>query len=158
MTSAFMAATAVTTAMEFTTTAAAEFTATAAAETMGTITVPSASFLETTVASTESAITFSEATVASTELMTAAEALESARVVASVEFRMPVIKLIPGTGADEHAAGEPFRTPITIRRAPEGIIRVKPVRAYRGSIVKAVFGTYLNANCNLGVRIDRRQC
>jgi hypothetical protein len=110
-----------------------------------------------TVVSTESAIAFPEAAITSTEFMAAAEMLESAPVVAPVEFRMPVVEVIPGTGADEHIAREPFRSPVTIRCARKGIIRVEPVRAYRGSIVKAVIGPYLDADGNLRVRIDRRE-
>jgi hypothetical protein len=152
MTSTIVAAT----AMESSTTSSAGFAAAAAAEPMSAVTGHTAS-LEAAVASTESAITFSEASITSTEFMTATEVLESAPVVASVEFRMPVIKMIPGTGADEHTAREPLRTPEAIRCAREGIIRVEPVHTYWGSIVKAVIGTYLDADCNLGVRIDRRE-
>jgi hypothetical protein len=165
MTSAVVAATAVTAAMESAATAVGSSTTTAAAEVMATATgSPSASFLETAVASTEAtfvsteaAITFSEATIISTELMAAAEVLESAPVVAPVEFRMPVVKVIPRPGADEDPAGEIFRTPVAIRCARKGIIRVEPVGAYRGSIVKAVIGAYLDADCHLRVGIDRRE-
>lgn len=174
MTSGFVAATATVeaaaTAMESSTTSAAGFT-TVASEATATITVPTAALPETTVASTEAmivsteamivcteaAITFSEATISSTELMAAAEVLEPAPVVAPVEFRMPVVKVIPRPGADEDPADEIFRTPVPIRCARKGIIRVEPVGAYRGSIVKAVIGTYLDADCHLRVGIDRRE-
>lgn len=68
-----------------------------------------------------------------------------------------VIKVVPRSRADEHAANKPSRAPVTIWRASIRIVWIIPIRAYRGRIVEAVIGTNLNAKCDLALQISRRQ-
>jgi hypothetical protein len=122
------------------------------------------------VLATEAAIVASESvttaeSVSVAEPAVAVEALESAPVpvatapiVRPVERRMGVVEAIPGAGADEHTAGEPLRTPVTIGCAVKRIIRIIPVRADRRRVVKAVIRTYpdTDGNLRLGVSGGKR--
>jgi hypothetical protein len=77
-------------------------------------------------------------------------------VVAPPIPRMRIVKVVPGTGADEYAAHKPIRPPISIRRACIGIIRVVPISTNRWRVINSVRRADLNADCNLSVRINCR--
>ncbi len=72
---------------------------------------------------------------------------------------MRVIKVVPGTSADEHAIHEPVRPVIAIRSAAKRICRIEPVLADRRCVVKPVGRAYLHPNrylC-LGMHAGERQ-
>jgi hypothetical protein len=118
---------------------------------------------EATVDSTESTIMVAEVAapvIAELAVLTKfalVEAIKPAHVViAPIEFRMHVVKVIPRSGSDKNSVDEPFRTPIAIGRATIGIIRVEPIRAHRRRIVDPVTGAYPDANRNLRLRMECR--
>jgi len=74
---------------------------------------------------------------------------------AAIKLGMAVIEVVPRAGADEYVADEPFRTPVSVRRAGKRIVRVIAVRAYRWIMIETVSRPYLNSNGNLGVRLHR---
>ncbi|HEY6253790.1 MAG TPA: hypothetical protein VI685_27860 [Candidatus Angelobacter sp.] len=98
------------------------------------------------------AVTIAEFT--SEPVVTVAEAVEA--IVASVKFRMPVVKVVPGTGANEHAACEPLRAPVTVGCAIKWIVGIEAVLAHRRRIIKAVIRADLHANGNLCLRVHGR--
>lgn len=88
------------------------------------------------------------------EVIAIMEATEQA--VALVDLGMPVVEVVPGADADEHAICKIIRTPIAVGCATKRIIRIISVGADRRRIVVAVIRTDLHADGNLRLRIDCR--
>lgn len=140
-----------TSAVEFVFTTAATAELSTAVEFVATTAEATTAIAEAAIAATEPvAVTES---FSAAEPVTVAEAFKSAEAPAHeerpVEARMRVVEVVPGAGADEHAADEPLGSPVTIGRAPERIIRIEPVRAYRRRIVQSVIRAYTDPNGNL---------
>ena len=76
--------------------------------------------------------------------------------VTLVDVRMPVVEVIPGTDADEHAIHKIIRAPVAVGRATKRIIRIISVCADRGRIVITVIRANLDADRNLRLGIDCR--
>ena len=89
-----------------------------------------------------------------TEIIAIMEVTEQS--VTLVDVRMPVVEVIPGTDADEHAIHKIIRAPVAVGRATKRIIRIISVCADRGRIVVTVIRTNLDADRNLRLGIDCR--
>jgi hypothetical protein len=63
-----------------------------------------------------------------------------------------VVAVIPGTGADKHAACKVARPVISVRRAGVGVVAVITVKACRSWADTCVAGTNSNADGNLRLR------
>jgi hypothetical protein len=89
----------------------------------------------------------------STEIVTVVEAaeavMESEATIeekGSIVYGVREVEAVPRPNADEHSVHKIVRAPVTIGRAGERIVRIKPVRAHGRRIVKAVARPNLNAD------------
>jgi hypothetical protein len=77
-------------------------------------------------------------------------------VITPIKLRVRVVEAVPRTGADEYTIHEPLRAPIAIGRAAERIVRIVPVGAHRGRVIKPVVRTDMHSDRNLCVRVSCR--
>src|SRR5579871_2398443 len=109
---------------------------------------------EPTVATIESpVVAIKPAEPTSTFMKSTESIVTKARISVPIAW-MPEIKVIPRPSTDEDATCKPLWPPIAIGCTGKWIIRIVTVPAHRGRIVKTVIRAYLDANHNLGVRIN----
>jgi hypothetical protein len=83
----------------------------------------------------------------------------AAEVIRPVIHRTRVVKVVPGSGADEHAVHKPLRPVISVGRATERIRRIKSPLANRWRVVHPVIRANVDPYSyrNLCLRMQRRQ-
>jgi hypothetical protein len=83
-------------------------------------------------------------------VMEAAEAVMESE--AAIEEKGPIVygvrevETVPRPNPDEHSVYKIVRAPVPIGRTGERIVRIKPIRAHRRRVVKAVARPNLNAD------------
>jgi hypothetical protein len=112
--------------------------------------------VETAEAGTAEPVVIVKPAESSTEIVSVVEAAEAImESEAAIEEKGPVIygvrevEAVPRPNADEDPVHKIVRAPVTIGRAGERIVRIKPVRAHGRRVVKAVARPDLDANGNL---------
>lgn len=96
-------------------------------------------------------------TIEPTKPFAAWERDKSRAVPPTIERWVQVVEVVPRAYTDEHAAGKPLRSPVTIRSAVEGIVVVISVWTRRRSVVKPICRADLHTDRHLCVRMDCRQ-